>query len=599
MKVTCEVTPHHLFLSEENLQRLGCCGSVKPNLVTVDDQLSLWENMDIIDCFATDHAPHLLSEKNGPNSPPGFPGLETALPLLLTAVSQGRLTIEQIIEKYHTNPIKIFHLEGLLDQKDTYIEVDIDHKWTIPESPKFSKAQWTPFAGMEVTGMVRRVVIRDKVVYVDGNILAKPGFGRNLGLIGGGPAGLIGGGPAGLIGGGPAGLIGGGPAGLVGGGPAGLIGGGPAGGSASRSSVVRSDSSENDLNLIGNNYYLNEKSRGINELRRSAYSELIDESVDSSNVESKMVRSSSLKMRSIYTVEDFSREDLRLIFNHTDQLRLMSSRELQQRLDGSVVGMIFYEPSTRTNCSFNAAIQRLGGKIVESDINNNSLKKGESFLDFVKCIQSYTDAIIIRCGDDLMELADNNSLKVPIINAGYGSIEHPTQALLDIYTIRQERGTVNGLKIAFMGDLKYGRTVHSLTKLLSLYKVEIFYISPEGLDMPEDIMNWIASKQIKQSIHRSLDEVIAEIDILYVTRIQKERMGLEEYQKLVEVGISKYHVTPKSLTNAKENLVIMHPLPRVDEISPEIDNDPRATYFRQMENGMWVRMGLLDLILRK
>jgi carbamoyl-phosphate synthase/aspartate carbamoyltransferase/dihydroorotase len=279
----------------------------------------------------------------------------------------------------------------------------------------------------------------------------------------------------------------------------------------------------------------------------------------------------------------------------------MSSRELLQRLDGSMVGMIFYEPSTRTNCSFSAAIQRLGGKIVESDINNNSLKKGESFLDFVKCIQSYTDAIIIRCGDDLdlKGLADNNSVTVPIINAGYGSIEHPTQALLDIYTIRQERGTVNNLKIAFMGDLKYGRTVHSLTKLLSLYKVEIFYISPQGLDIPDNIMRWVADKQIKQSIHRNLDEVISEIDILYVTRIQKERMNNDEYQLLLDGGISKYHVTPKSLTNAKDNLVIMHPLPRVDEISSEIDNDPRATYFRQMENGMWVRMGLLDLILRK
>jgi carbamoyl-phosphate synthase/aspartate carbamoyltransferase/dihydroorotase len=547
MKITCEVTPHHLFLSEDNLVKLGCCGSVKPNLVTLDDQNALWENMDLIDCFATDHAPHLVREKMGKESPPGFPGLETALPLLLTAVNQGRLTIDQIVEKYHTNPIKIFHLEGLIDNDHTYIEVDINRQWVIPEVPKFSKAGWTPFAGMEVTGMVRRVVIRDKIVYVDGEVLAKPGFGENLGLKSQG---------------------------------------------RERNILKRSG------NMLKRSEYSLPAVSEVSDIELTEFD--LNGTVSSSSFDqTKEMGGNNLKSKSIYTVEDLTRENLRLIYNHTDQLRVMSPRELQTRLAGKMVGMIFYEPSTRTNCSFTAAIQRLGGKIVESDINNNSVKKGESFLDFVKCIQSYTDAIVIRCGNDidLMGLADQNSIKVPIINAGHGSDEHPTQALLDIYTIRQERGTVNGLKIAFMGDLKYGRTVHSLAKLLSLYRVELYYVSPEGLDIPEDVLAWVSSKNIKQSVHRNLDEIISEIDILYVTRIQKERMASDEYQKLVDEGISKYHVTPKSLTNAKDNLVIMHPLPRVDEISAEIDNDPRATYFRQMENGMWVRMGLLDLIL--
>ena len=539
MRITCEVTPHHLFLSENNLHKLGCCGSVKPNLVTLDDQNALWENMDIIDCFATDHAPHLVSEKMGENSPPGFPGLETALPLLLTAANQGRITIAQIVEKYHTNPIKIFHLEGLIDNSNTYIEVDINRTWVIPEVPKFSKAGWTPFAGLEVTGMVRRVVIRDKIVYVDGEILVKPGFGRNLG-----PSSYI---------------------------------------SGTGVNELKTETSSSQ------DYYddatMNDDS-GM----------LLDGGADSIGADS----SNLLQMRSIYTVEDLTHNDLRLIYNNTDKLRGMQPHDLQHRLAGKMVGMIFYEPSTRTNCSFNAAIQRLGGKVVESDINNNSVKKGESFVDFVKCIQCYTDAIVVRCGNDIdmMGLADQNGIKVPIINAGHGSDEHPTQALLDIYTIRKERGTVNGLKIAFMGDLKYGRTVHSLAKLLSLYRVEIFYVAPAGFDIPADVLEWVNSKNIKQSVHRNLSEIISEIDILYVTRIQKERMTPEEYNLLEKDGISKYHVTPKSLTDAKENLVIMHPLPRVDEISTEIDNDPRAAYFRQMENGMWVRMGLLDLILR-
>jgi len=521
MKVTCEVAPHHLFMDQDDLVRLGSCGGVKPPLMTGDDQQALWDNMDVIDCFATDHAPHTVEEKNQEPVPPGFPGLETALPLLLTAVKEGRLTLDQLVEKYHTNPIRIFHLENVIDNENTYIEVDLDREWVIPTKPRFSKAGWTPFAGRKVCGMVRRVVLRGKVVYVDGEILSKPGYGLNL-----------------------------------------------------------IDQMTNDQS--------SEHSSSTDSIHERQLSRSLGEKL------TEKVGSNWLG-RSLFSVEDLSREDLRHIFSHTDMIRGMSNVELLSRLEGSVVGMIFYEPSTRTKCSFNAAIQRLGGKVVETAVAQSSVKKGESFSDFVKCIQSYTDTIVIRSSPevDLMSLRNTDSgIEVPIINAGAGTDEHPTQALLDIYTIRQERGTVNGLKIALMGDLKYGRTVHSLAKLLSLYNVQLKYISPTGLGMPTEVIEYVRASGIEQTVHESLEEVIEEVDILYLTRIQRERMESSESEL-------KYQVTPKNLTRAKENLVIMHPLPRVDEISKEIDNDPRAAYFRQMENGMYVRMALLDLILNK
>ena len=528
MKVTCEVAPHHLFMTHEDLHRLGSCGGVKPPLMAEDDKKALWEHMDIIDCFATDHAPHTMEEKRGEKGPvpPGFPGMETALPLLLTAVSEGRLTLDQIVEKYHTNPIKIFHLEGLVGGIDdgTYVEVDLDRKWIIGERKQFTKSQWTPFEGMQVTGMVRRVVLRGKVVYVDGEILAEPGYGIDLGRL-----------------------------------------------SLKNKKLV--ESSEEDLT----------NSRGV----------VLDEAEEIGLVSMLRGVRESWRGRSLFSVEELTRQDLRLLFDRAEQIRAMPSVEIGQLLSGKMIGMIFYEPSTRTKCSFSAACQRLGGKIVETEVETSSVKKGESFPDFVRCIQSYTDAIVIRSSPavDLMGLNGMEGINVPIVNAGDGCHEHPTQALLDIYTIRREIGTVNNyLKIALVGDLKHGRTVHSLAKLLSVYRVELKCVSPAKFGMPIEIIEWVRNRGVTQTIHESLDEVIEDVDVLYLTRIQRERMedGDEEF---------KYQVTPKSLAKAKPELVIMHPLPRVDEISTEIDTDPRAAYFRQMENGMWVRMALIDLIL--
>jgi carbamoyl-phosphate synthase/aspartate carbamoyltransferase/dihydroorotase len=233
------------------------------------------------------------------------------------------------------------------------------------------------------------------------------------------------------------------------------------------------------------------------------------------------------------------------------------------------------------------------------NVAGSSVRKGESFSDTMMTLQAYSDAIVARTrgGEDQRWSDLNGQVKVPVINAGDGMVEHPTQAMLDLYTIRRERGTVNGLKIALVGDLKHGRTVHSLVKLLAEYRVELMYISPSWLSMPTELVKYVSARGIEQSVHEDLDDIIEEIDILYVTRIQEERMeGALEAGDRQEM-IRSYYVTPKKLTRAKDNLVIMHPLPRRGEISPEIDSDPRAAYFRQMENGMWARMALMDLIL--
>ncbi len=178
--ITCEVAPHHLFLSEEDLPRIGQArGQVRPDLNTAVDRQALWDNLDVIDCFATDHAPHTLAEKDGPKTPPGFPGLETALPLLLTAVADGRLTLDQLIERCHTNPRRIYHLP---EQPDTWVEADPNARWELNAASTFTRCGWTPFEGMPVQGKITRVVLRGKPVYQDGRILAEPGYGKNIKL---------------------------------------------------------------------------------------------------------------------------------------------------------------------------------------------------------------------------------------------------------------------------------------------------------------------------------------------------------------------------------------------------------------------------------
>lgn len=528
MKITCEVSPHHLFMSHEHHCIKDGCTDVKPPLASEDDKDALWENLKYIDCFATDHAPHTVDDKVKTGCP-GFPGLETALPLLLTAVKQGRLTIDDIVEKYHHNPKKIFDLP---DQPDTYIEVDLDKEWTIPENMKYSKCKWTPFANMKVYGSVCRVVLRGKVVYVDGEVLANPGYGINI------------------------------------------------------------RSCHSDTTNVGPSIESNvepTKSLSITTLfdSKEFYEQTIND--DDNNIDN------DIQINNIISVEQFNRDLLRVIFKKASNMKQLVKK--YGRLDilkDKVLASIFYEPSTRTRCSFTAAMKRLGGEVVEISADISSVQKGESLEDFLRSMECYSDIIVMRSSE---EDSTDRALKVlnkPFINAGNGIGEHPTQALLDAFTIREERGSITDSTITLLGDLKHGRTVHSLAKLLSQYEnVRFRYVSPKGLEMPEHIKKYISDRGIEQTDHYDINEVLETTDVLYVTRIQKERFKSErEYDALK----GSYIIDHKVLSKAKSDLVVLHPLPRVDEISKEVDSDDRSAYFRQMENGMYVRMALLAMI---
>ncbi len=548
LKVTCEVTCHHLFFSEENMTQFSNLEKeVRPKLKTEDDRKALFDNFDYIDMIASDHAPHTLEEKKS-GTTPGFPGLETTLPLLITAYKQGKLSIDTIIEKCYTNPKKIFNLP---DQPNTYIEVDLDNEWTIPAGMPFSKCKWTPFAGLKVYGSVRRVILRGEVAYVDGQVLVEPGFGKNIVSM-------------------------------------------PTVQTTATITSINTEKNDKDIFVkpkitidsdleksFGSNTVpvFQSKSSALNKLTNEFDSPIklnmqhvskspLHASESQSQFASRRMRKNSSSYMndindfnekyfnstvstnsqtslnppelsfyksSIITVDTFRKDVLHKLFNLAHDLRLLTlnDKDLTSLLKGKVIAEMFFEPSTRTQCSFTAAAQRLGGNVIFMDQQHSSIKKGETLEDSVRMMSAYSDAIVIRhpepgAAEQAMRISN-----VPIINAGDGTGEHPTQALLDVFTIREEIGTVNGIIITMVGDLKHGRTVHSLAKLLSLYRVQsVRYVSPNFLKMPQNIVNYLNSRGIVQEEFDSIEDALPDTDVLYMTRIQKERFtSKEEYEK--------------------------------------------------------------------
>jgi aspartate carbamoyltransferase len=282
--------------------------------------------------------------------------------------------------------------------------------------------------------------------------------------------------------------------------------------------------------------------------------------------------------RAVVSVDQFSRADIDEIFALA--ARLAVGRTMP--LTGKSIVNLFYEPSTRTSSSFYAAMTRLGGSVIPiNEVNYSSVTKGESLEDTIRTLECYADALVLRHYDEDATERAVSVASVPIINAGNGAGEHPTQALLDLYTISKERGGIDGLTITLMGDLKHGRTVHSLVKLLRMYDVKLNFVSPKELSLPPDYL------LPGDNAYLDLDPIIEGTDILYVTRVQRERLAD------TNVIDFSYAVTREDMDRAKVNLVLMHPLPRVGEIPPELDTDPRAAYFRQMKYGLHVRMALL------
>ncbi|HMN29533.1 MAG TPA: aspartate carbamoyltransferase [Caldilineaceae bacterium] len=300
----------------------------------------------------------------------------------------------------------------------------------------------------------------------------------------------------------------------------------------------------------------------------------------------------------ILAVSQFNRSDLSYIFAVAQEMRTMVERVgTFDLLKGKILANLFYEPSTRTSSSFTAAMERLGGSVIPiNEVRYSSVSKGESLPDTVRTLECYSDVIVLRHPETGAAATAARYLRKPLINAGDGTGEHPTQALLDLFTIQEELGRLDGLTVTMLGDLRYGRTVHSLARLLRLFGARLHYVSPESLRMPAGLVDELQQAGVEQSEYTVLEAVLPTTDVLYVTRVQKERF---EHPEEYEAVKNSYVINAAILARAKEQMVLMHPLPRVNEIALEVDDDPRAAYFRQMEYGLYVRMALLAMVLGK
>src|SRR4030095_9508601 len=303
--------------------------------------------------------------------------------------------------------------------------------------------------------------------------------------------------------------------------------------------------------------------------------------------------------KDIISVKQFGRSDLEYVFGVAHEMRGMVERiGTFDLLKGKILANLLYEPSTRTSSSFTAAMERLGGSVIPiNEVKYSSVTKGESLTDTVRTLECYADVIVLRHPETGSAAIAAKAARKPVINAGDGTGEHPTQALLDTFTIMEELGRLDNLNVTMLGDLKYGRTVHSLARLLSRFRdIKLNYVSPDILRMPREVMDEVAEKNVPQAEFNSLEKVLPETDVLYVTRVQKERFeDPADYEKVK----GAYVIDPEIMKAAKENMIVMHPLPRVGEISVDFDDDPRAAYFRQMEYGLYVRMALLAMVLGK
>ena len=300
--------------------------------------------------------------------------------------------------------------------------------------------------------------------------------------------------------------------------------------------------------------------------------------------------------RDVVSIREFKKEDLDFLFKSTDKLRNMQASEKRELARGRVLCYLFFEPSTRTRLSFEAAIASIGGSSLGiADVKSSSLEKGESLADTVRVMDHYSDVIVLRHQLDGSSRFAAEIAEKPIINAGSGTEEHPTQAMLDLYTILKEKKRIDGLRIGIVGDLKYGRTVYSLLYGLTNYDVEVHLIAPPLLKVRKESIYEIENK-IKIHEHEALDGVLDKLDVIYVTRIQRERFpDVQEYEKVK----GSYVIDLKVLEGAKSDTIVMHPLPRLDEVGHDIDNTPMAKYFKQVAYGKDVRATLLALVLNE
>lgn len=544
LQVTCDVAVYSLFLNRDENENL-------PFLPSSTDQKALWDGLSDIDCFSIGVVPYVVSKATNNVVVPGL-GITEALPLLFSAVQNGKLTIEDIVKRFHDNPIKLFNLP----KQDAVLEIDLDRSVN-----SIRKLTYSPFETKKLQGTINRVSIHGETVCLDGAILSNAVGKHEIATRG--RLGSV------------------------------------ASPSAPQSPVM-GKKARMSFSEIGRRPSIN-KDQPAPAIFERLGSELVSQppagSLSQTNALLDYIRHHNAFLRnSVLSVKDFSRADLHSLFTVAQEMRLAVERQgVLDILHGRVLATMFYEPSTRTSSSFDAAMQRLGGKVVPVAIGSSSVKKGETLQDSIRTLACYSDAIVLRHpSEESADIAAKYS-PVPIINGGNGSKEHPTQALLDLFTMREEVGTVNGITVTFMGDLRYGRPVHSLCHLLRHYSVRVQLIAPKELSMPEDIRQMLIKNNMLALESEELNpEIIARSDVLYCTRVQEERFAdKEQYLRLKDY----YIVDNKILSYAKQHMCIMHPLPRTSEIREEVDFDQRAAYFRQMRYGLFVRMALLAMVI--
>lgn len=299
-----------------------------------------------------------------------------------------------------------------------------------------------------------------------------------------------------------------------------------------------------------------------------------------------------MKNKSLVSITDFSKEEILRIMDLSAEFEANPNQNL---LTGKVIASLFFEPSTRTRLSFETAINRLGGRVVGfSDSSSSSTTKGESLKDTITMVSSYADLIVMRHPIEGSARYSSELSPVPVINAGDGANQHPTQTMLDLYSIKKTQGKLTDLKIAMVGDLKYGRTVHSLLMAMSHFIPKFYFVSPDELKLPNEYKSFMKHNNIFFEEHVEITDILDEVDVLYMTRVQKERFADPiEYERVKNV----YVLRNEMLANSKPNLRILHPLPRVNEIHTDVDTNPKAYYFQQAKNGVYARMAIMAAIL--
>lgn len=543
-KVTCDINIHALFVSQDDYPEALF-------LPTIEDQEFFWRNLDAIDAFSIGALPTLLAQITGNEVVTGI-GIKEALPLLLSAVNNGRLTIDDIVERLHDNPASIFNIP----EQNAEVEIDLDFAF------RHTK-RWSPYTKGGLRGGVERVLVDDETIVLSGDLVAAEAEGKLVS-------------------------------------------------SSSTKILTPAHPSVEPTPFAGTKKrfsFSNEKRSsftGFSDDEDSLVDQPLEQRLMSSRPPKELAAPGAIQSlirgnnpflrRNILSVNQFKRSDFHALFAVAQELRSAVERDgILDLMKGRLLTTIFYEPSTRTSSSFIAAMERLGGRTVNINTTSSSVKKGETLQDTIRTLACYSDAIVLRHPDEMSAHTAAKYSPVPILNGGNGSREHPTQAFLDLFTIREELGTVNGITVTFMGDLKYGRPVHSLCRLLRHYQVRINLVSPSELRLPQALRTELANAGMLGVESETLTpEIISKSDVLYCTRVQQERFEKrEEYEKLKDV----YIVDNKILSHAKDQMVVMHPLPRVNEIREEVDYDHRAAYFRQMRYGLFVRMALLAMVM--